>query len=93
MNTIDDLFKSDLNIINMGARTFADAIQLQGGRVQHVDWKPPAGGDPEIIALLAKLIDSNYRMRRCKSGVGKKKFTLHNYLTPNQWLQITSLQE
>lgn len=55
MGTIDEMLKSDLNIINIGAKTFADSLKKQGAEVQHVDWKPPAGGDPEIIALLAKL--------------------------------------
>ena len=44
MGKIDDLLKSKLSIVNIGLESFADSIKKQGTDVQHVDWKPPAGG-------------------------------------------------
>jgi hypothetical protein len=55
MGKIDELFKAELNVVNLGLESFADSLHAQGVHVQHVDWKPPAGGDPEIIAILDKL--------------------------------------
>lgn len=42
-------------VINVGLEGFAREIASAGGRVVHVDWSPPAGGDPKMAALLAKL--------------------------------------
>ncbi len=49
------LFKEELRVVNVGVSTFADDLKSQGVRVVHVDWKPPAGGDPEMLRLLEKL--------------------------------------
>ena len=42
-------------VINVGLDTFADDIEAAGGKVVRVDWRPPAGGDARLAALLAKL--------------------------------------
>jgi len=42
-------------LINVGLRSFYDSMHAQGADVVHVDWRPPAGGDPELARLLAKL--------------------------------------
>ncbi|MGA2680976.1 MAG: hypothetical protein ABSF44_04160 [Candidatus Bathyarchaeia archaeon] len=44
-----------LKVVNIGISTFADDLRSQGVDVVHVDWKPPAGGDVEMLKLLAKL--------------------------------------
>lgn len=41
--------------VNLGLDTFADALRAQGAPVVEVDWRPPAGGDPELLALLTAL--------------------------------------
>ena len=48
------LLGTKLKVINIGIKTFADSLKAQGAEVVHVDWKPPAGGDPQIIKLLEK---------------------------------------
>lgn len=63
MGKINDLFKSELNIINLGLESFADSVDAQGVNVQHVDWKPPAGGNPKIIALLDKLGEPSIKVK------------------------------
>ena len=44
-----------LKVVNVGIKTFADDLHSQGVEVVHVDWKPPAGGDVEMLKLLEKL--------------------------------------
>jgi len=44
-----------LKIVNIGISTFADDLGSQNVEVVHVDWKPPAGGDVEMLKLLEKL--------------------------------------
>jgi hypothetical protein len=41
--------------VNVGLATFAAALRDQGAPVVEVDWRPPAGGDPEALALLSRL--------------------------------------
>jgi len=41
--------------VNIGISTFADDLHSQDVEVIHVDWKPPAGGDIEMLKLLEKL--------------------------------------
>ena len=55
MKSIGKLFTSRLQVVNLGLESFADSIRIQGVPVQHVDWRPPAGGDPRIIQLLDSL--------------------------------------
>jgi FdrA protein len=52
-NTLAILTKP--KVINVGLEIFAKELTSQGFDVTHVDWKPPAGGDPELASLLAKL--------------------------------------
>lgn len=42
-------------VINVGLEIFAKELTSQGFDVTHLDWTPPAGGDPELASLLAKL--------------------------------------
>ena len=42
-------------LINVGLRSFYDSVRAQGADAAHVDWRPPAGGDPELARLLATL--------------------------------------
>lgn len=42
--------------INVGPQLFAQSLRDQGALVIQVDWKPVAGGDPEMMGLLSKLL-------------------------------------
>jgi hypothetical protein len=42
--------------INLGLDKFAESLQEQGVEVVRVDWRPPAGGDQEMIELLDQLL-------------------------------------
>lgn len=52
---ITKLFGRELTIINMGLETFADNLKDQKKTVLQMDWRPPAGGNEKMIALLKKL--------------------------------------
>jgi len=49
------LFQRKLKVISIGISTFADDLASQGVDVIRVDWKPPAGGDEEMLRLLERL--------------------------------------
>jgi len=46
---------SRLAAINVGLESFYDSIVAQGGTAVHVDWRPPAGGNEKLMAILAKM--------------------------------------
>jgi hypothetical protein len=46
-----------LQVINIGLESFADDLRAQGVTVIQLDWRPPAGGNPRMAALLAALED------------------------------------
>jgi hypothetical protein len=45
----------EVSAVNLGLSTFADALRAQGATVVDVDWRPPAGGDADTVALLTRL--------------------------------------
>jgi FdrA protein len=49
------LLREPVRVINVGLEGFARELEMQGVPVVHVQWQPPAGGDEELAALLAKL--------------------------------------
>lgn len=49
------LARGELAAINVGLEAFHDSILAQGGTVVQVDWRPPAGGNEKLMAILAKL--------------------------------------
>jgi hypothetical protein len=44
-------------VINIGLASFAADLRAQGVAVVEVDWRPPAGGNARMAALLAQLDD------------------------------------
>ncbi len=52
---INLLFKEELRIINMGLAAFGDNLAEDEIQVLQMDWRPPAGGNEKMIALLKKL--------------------------------------
>ncbi len=57
MSPLNDLFANKLSVINIGAPVFKDELAAQGADVVQLDWRPPAGGRPELIAALDVLQD------------------------------------
>ena len=54
-----ELINKKIKAINIGVETFAEDLRKQGVEVVHVDWRPPAGGDVEILKLLEELEEEN----------------------------------
>jgi FdrA protein len=44
-----------LAAINVGLESFYDSLLAQGAQAVHVKWRPPAGGNEKLAALLAKM--------------------------------------
>jgi len=57
MPAIRDLLSAEIRVINVGLEGFALDLAKLGVPVLHVQWSPPAGGDPRRAALLAALSD------------------------------------
>ena len=45
----------ELRVVNLGLESFAETLESLDVPVLHVQWTPPAGGDPERARLLALL--------------------------------------
>ena len=54
-NKAKTILTEKLKVVNIGISTFADDLRSQDVEVMHVEWKPPAGGDIEMLKLLEKL--------------------------------------
>lgn len=55
-STSNNLLREPIVAINLGLTKFAESLEEQQVDVLQVDWVPPAGGDNEMIDLLAQLL-------------------------------------
>jgi FdrA protein len=55
-NKLEELLHQGPVAINIGVVDFAETLQIQGIQAVHVNWTPPAGGDPELMELLDQLL-------------------------------------
>jgi hypothetical protein len=53
---IDELFRKELVVINVGLESFAENLRKEDVKVLQTDWKPPAGGNDRLISLLDKIV-------------------------------------
>jgi hypothetical protein len=53
---IEKLLSGSLIVVNLGLEKFAKELEKQNVEVLHVDYRPPAGGDHELIRLLDQLL-------------------------------------
>jgi FdrA protein len=56
---MNDALPKELQVINIGLESFAEDLRAQGVAVIQLDWRPPAGGNPRLAALLASLEDED----------------------------------
>ena len=59
---MSDVLRRPPQVVNVGLPLFADELTLLGVPVVHVDWRPPAGGDPALAARLARLDERRERI-------------------------------
>jgi hypothetical protein len=52
---VDELFASELRVVNLGLSSFAETLQSCNVPVVDVDWRPPAGGDASLIRIVDAL--------------------------------------
>ncbi|MBG9390056.1 hypothetical protein [Caenimonas aquaedulcis] len=53
---LPDLLAGTPVFVNVGVRSFCDALGEAGYAVVQVEWSPPPADDPEIAALLDDLL-------------------------------------
>ncbi|MFP5364369.1 MAG: DUF1116 domain-containing protein [Thermoleophilia bacterium] len=53
--TLDQAVLHRVEVVNVGLAAFGQAIRDQDTAVVDVDWRPPAGGDPDAVAALERL--------------------------------------
>ena len=47
--SVNDLFKQELKVINLGLKTFQNDLKSQGVTTVQVNWKPKAGGKKNML--------------------------------------------
>ena len=52
--SLNNLFNTPLNVVNIGIETFKTAAEQAGAAAIQVDWRPPVDVSPEAEAILAK---------------------------------------
>ena len=52
---VQRLLTGQVTVANIGLEGFAEDLKAAKVPVVNLDWVPPAGGDPKMAALLAKL--------------------------------------
>ena len=45
----------ELKVLNIGLETFKEALEKQNVSVVQVNWKPEAGGNVKLLAIIDKL--------------------------------------
>ncbi|MEJ2211560.1 MAG: acyl-CoA synthetase FdrA [Anaerolineae bacterium] len=50
-----DTLREPLAALNAGLASFAESLKAQGAEVVHVDWRPPAGGNERLMAILQRM--------------------------------------
>lgn len=56
MKKLNELLSDGPKVVNIGLKSFLEATEAQGIPVVHVQWEPPAQGDPELLAILEKIL-------------------------------------
>lgn len=52
MSKLNELFEKELVVVNFGIESFYQDLKSQDVETVHVDWKPAAGGNKKLAAML-----------------------------------------
>ncbi|MGB9839903.1 fdrA domain protein [Thermovenabulum sp.] len=55
LSKINELFKKELKVVNIGITGFRDDLKSLKVPVIHVEFRPPAGGNAKLLSILKKL--------------------------------------
>ncbi len=69
---LEDLFKEELKVINIGLESFAENLKNEGYDAIQVEYKPPAGGDAEMIKILDQLEDISDKIEKANEEAVEK---------------------
>ncbi len=42
-------------VLNLGLESIGEALQAGGAQVLQLDWRPPAGGDRQLMEILSRM--------------------------------------
>jgi hypothetical protein len=76
MSKVNELFNQSLKVTNVGLENFYHTVVEQKVSAVHVEWRPIAGGNAKLAALLAKLNTSEIE------EANKKAFDILNNAEP-----------
>lgn len=68
MTKLKDFFGNRVKVINLGIPSFADDLRKQGVETVHVEWRPPAGGNRKLQALLARVENWQNKVKAAKGA-------------------------
>ncbi len=77
MSKLNELFNKDLSVLNIGLETFKDTMDSQHVDAIHMQWRPPANGNPMLASILADLDMDKI------DEANKKAFDIINQAEPN----------
>lgn len=87
MSSVNSLFGSKLNVLNVGLEQFYTTLQQQNVESAHVEWKPRAQGDPELV----KIVDALTADLRVAEA-NQKAYSKLNAAAP-VWVDVRSAHE
>ena len=56
-----NVLNDPLRVINIGLASFAQDLRAQGVQVIELDWRPPAGGNSRLAALLEEMENEEHQ--------------------------------
>ncbi len=69
---ITQLFSEELQVVNMGLESFAANLEAEEVPVLQMNWKPPAGGNKKMAALLGTLLGKEKLMKIDREKANKE---------------------
>lgn len=87
MSKVNSLFESKLNVLNVGLEQFYTTLQQQNVESGHVEWKPRAQGDPELVKIV-DVLSSDPRV----AEANQKAFAKLNSASP-VWVDVLPAYE
>lgn len=77
---VAELFTKKLAVINVGVPSFHNDLLKQGADVVNLEWKPPAGGNPQLVAALDQLDEFRTKVDEGNAEAFKRINEAHPYL-------------
>jgi hypothetical protein len=68
---VHELFERPLSVVNLGLASFAENLRQAGATAVQVDWKPPALGDPRLLACLDRCLGDDRVIRANAEAVAR----------------------